>query len=119
MAEPEGGVSGAGNPAPPDERTIIDAAADLLQTVVDYLRQEAADIVRSKVVLPLQRLGLTLASAYAAATLAIWGLILISVASLLLLAQWLTWPGALFLIGGLMVLGSVIFAFIKGRLMQK
>ena len=43
-----------------DERTVIDAAADLLQTIVDWLRQEAEAAVREKVVLPLQRLGFTL-----------------------------------------------------------
>ncbi|MDZ4179777.1 MAG: hypothetical protein U1E29_11205 [Coriobacteriia bacterium] len=119
MAEPDDGVTKPADPAPPTERTIIEAAADLLQTVVDWLRQEAEGVVRKKVVLPLQRLGFTLASMYIAATLMIFGLIVISVASMILLAEALTWPGALYLVGGLLVLGAVIFAFIQGRLMQK
>lgn len=119
MAEPGGSTSKTAEPATPSERTIIDAAADLLQTVVDWLRQEAEEAVRSKVVLPLQRLGFTLAAMYVAATLMIFGLIVIGIATMIMLADWLSWPGALYLVGGVMVLGAAIFAFIQGRLMQK
>jgi hypothetical protein len=104
---------------PEDERTVIDAAADLLQVVVDWLRQEASAIMREKVVLPLQQLGLTVAAASAAASLLVLGLIFISVGSLLLLAEWLTWPGALYAIGGVLVLGSLIFTYFKTRMIQK
>lgn len=113
MAEP-----GEGTPRP-DERTVIDAVADLLQTIVDWLRQEAKALVREKIVLPLQRLGLTLASGIAAALLLALGLAYISVGGLILAAQWLTWPGALFLIGGMLVLGAAIFTYFKSRMMQK
>ena len=102
-----------------DERTVIDATADLLQTIVDWLRQEAEAASRDKVMLPLQRLGFTLFSASAAAGLMFVGLIFISIASLLLLAEWLTWPGALYLIGGLLIVGSAIFLYFKTRLEQK
>lgn len=102
----------------PDERTVIDAAADLLQTVVDWLRQEAEALVREKIALPLQRAGLTVASAWAAASLLVFGLCFIAVGLLLLLAQWLTWPGALLAIGGVLVLGSVVFTVLKMRSMQ-
>ena len=103
----------------PEERTVLDAAADLLQTVVDWLRQEAEALVRDKIVMPLQRLGLTLASGMAAAALLTLGLAFISVGVLLLLAQWLTWPGALLAIGGVLVLGSVIFTVLKMKNMQR
>jgi hypothetical protein len=103
----------------PPERTVLDSAADLLQTVVDWLRQEAEALVRDKVVAPLQRLGLTIASGMAAAVLLVFGLGFIAVGVLLLLAQWLTWPGALLAIGGVLVLGSVIFTIIKMRNMQR
>lgn len=113
MAEPDG------TNLHPDERTVIDAAADLLETIVKWLRQEAHALLKEKIVLPLQRLGLTLASGIAAATLLTLGLAYISVGSLILLAEWLTWPGALFLIGGMLVLGSAVFAYFKSRMMQK
>lgn len=98
---------------------IIDAVADLLQTAVDWLRQEAAGVVREKIVLPIQRLGLTLASASAAGCLIVIGLVFIAVAAFLFLAQWLGYPGALLLIGGIYVVASVIFIVIKVRLMQE
>lgn len=98
---------------------IIDAVADLLQTAVDWLRQEAAAVMREKVVLPVQRLGLTLASASAAAALLVVGLIFIAVALFLLLAEWVGYPFALLIIGGVYVLASVVFLIIKVRSMQK
>ena len=98
---------------------IIDALADLLQTAVDWLRQEAAAVVREKVVLPIQRLGLTLASAVAAGALLVVGLIFIAVALFLILAEWVGYPGALLIIGGVYVLASLVFLVIKMRSMQK
>jgi hypothetical protein len=103
----------------PDERTVIDAAADLLQTIVDWLRQEAEALVREKIALPLQKVGLTVASGWAAAVLLVFGLCFIAVGLLILLAEWLTWPGALLAIGGVLVLGSVVFTVLKMRSMQR
>jgi len=57
---------------------IIDSIADLLQTATDWVRQEAEAVVREKIVLPIQKLGLTLASASAAGCLAVVGLIFIA-----------------------------------------
>ncbi|MDO8949387.1 MAG: phage holin family protein [Actinomycetota bacterium] len=99
--------------------SIIDSIADLLQTATDWVRQEAEAVVRDKIVAPIQRLGLTLASASAAGCLAVVGLIFIGVALFLLLAEWLTYPGALLAVGGVYLLGSVVFIVIKVRLMQK
>ncbi|MDI6900570.1 MAG: phage holin family protein [Anaerosomatales bacterium] len=98
---------------------IIDSIADLLQTAADWVRQEAETIVREKIVLPIQRLGLTLASAAAAGCLLVVGLIFIAVALFLWLAEWLTYPGALAAIGGVYVLVSLVFIVIKVRMMQK
>ena len=105
--------------APADERTVIDAVADLLQTIVDWLRQEAEAALKEKIVLPLQALGFTLFFGLAASGLIMAGLIMISVASLLLLAGWLGWPGALYLIGGLMVVASTIALYFRQRTVQK
>ncbi|MHB1324532.1 MAG: phage holin family protein [Coriobacteriia bacterium] len=99
--------------------SIIDAVADLLQTLVDWLRQEAAAIVRDKIVLPIQRLGLTLASAAAAAALLVVGLIFIAVALYLFLARAVGHPFALLIIGGAYVVASGVFLVIKARSMQK
>lgn len=98
---------------------IIDAVADLLQTAVDWLRQEAAAVVREKIVLPVQRLGLTLASAAAAAALLVVGLIFLAVAGFLVLAGWVGYPGALAIIGGVYILASAVFLVIKVRSIQK
>ncbi len=98
---------------------IIDAVADLLQTAVDWLRQEAAAVVREKIVLPVQRLGLTLASAAAAAALLAVGLIFLAVAGFLVLADFVSYPGALAIIGGVYMLASAVFLVIKVRSIQK
>ena len=47
------------------------------------------------------------------------GLAFIFVAILLVLAEWLGWPGALTLVGGLILLGAGIFTYIKMRSIQK
>lgn len=109
----------AGAPKKDSLGSIIDSIADLLQTATDWVRQEAEAVVRDKIVAPIQRLGLTLASASAAGCLAVVGLIFIGVALFLLLAEWLTYPGALLAVGGVYLLGSVVFIVIKVRLMQK
>lgn len=98
---------------------VIDAVADLLQTAVDWLRQEAASVVREKVVLPIQRLGLTLASALAAGALLVIGLIFVAVALFLLLAEWVGYPGALLIIGGVYLIASAVFLVIKVRSIQR
>lgn len=98
---------------------IIDAVADLLQTASDWLRQEAGSVVREKIVLPLQKLGLTLASASAAGCLMVLGFAFIAVALFLFLAQWLTYPGALLLIGVVYLIAAGVFLFFKARSMQR
>lgn len=109
--------------APEDPKSgveaIIDAVADLLQTAVDWLRQEAAAVVHDKIVLPVQRLGLTLASATAAAVLLVVGLMFLAVAGFLVLADFVGYPGALAIIGGAYVLVSAVFLVIKVRSIQK
>jgi hypothetical protein len=102
----------------PKRQTIIDAVADLLQMVVNYLRQEAAALMRDKVVLPGQQLGRLIAFAFAAAFALALGIGYVSVAVLLLLAQWLGWPGALALIGGILIAGAAIFTWLKVRSIQ-
>ena len=106
-------------PEPPQRESLVDAIADLLQMTVNWLRAEAADIVRDKVVLPTQQLGMMLAFVIAAATLMVVGVLFISVALLILLAKWLTWPGALGLIGGVLLIGAAIFTYLKVRSIQK
>lgn len=116
---PTGAPARAAHSAGPADRTVIDAVADLLQTVVDWLRQEAEALVREKVVRPIQKVGLAVAAALAAGALLAFGLCFIAAGLLLLLAQWLTWPGALLAIGGVLVLGSAGFTVVKVRSMQR
>jgi hypothetical protein len=119
MAEPDGGR---------DKPDIIDQVADLLEMAADWLRQEVKDIVRKKVVLPLQQLGLTLAAAQAAGCLMIVGLLWVEVAVIILAGVWfhdrgLSWPAAygvtFLVIGGVAVILSAVFIAIKTRWKQK
>jgi len=102
----------------PKPESLVDAIADLLQMAVNYLRQETAGVMRDKVVLPGQQLGRLVAFAFAAAFLLALGLGFIAVAILLVLAYYLTWPGALALIGVLLLLGAALFTYLKVRSIQ-
>jgi hypothetical protein len=111
--------------APGDERpSVIDQTADLLQMGSDWVRQEAQSAVHDKLVIPMQRLGLTLASAYAAGCLLVLGLFWIEIAAIMLLGYWLHTAGmqwvaayatAFMIIGGVAVLAAAIFLAIKMR----
>jgi len=109
--EPENARSGV--------EDIIDAVADLLQTAVDWLRQEASSLVQEKVVQPVQRVGLTLVSAFAAALLMAVALTFIAVAAFLYLASSLGYPGALLVVGLVLLIAAGVFLVIKARSMQK
>ncbi len=117
-AEPTTASAAAPDPEPRGE-TLVEAIADLLQMFSGWVRAEAADIMRDKFVLPMQQLGLTLASASVAGCLVVVGLQFIFVAVLLILAQWLGWPGALLLVGGLILAGAGVFTYIKMRSIQR
>jgi hypothetical protein len=125
MPEPDQQPTGQAPPAAtppatdPAERTLIDSIADLLQVIVDWLRQEAETTVKNKVVLPLQRLGLTMFMAQAAISLVLLGAVFIAVGFLIQLAQWVGWPAALWIVGGSLVLVAAILAFISGKWWQR
>jgi type IV secretory pathway VirB2 component (pilin) len=97
---------------------ILDQLVDLAQTARDWVRQEAEATIKEKVVPPLQRLGLTVASAFAAATLLVIGVICIGIAAIVGLCQWLTVPGAFLLIGVVLLVGAGIFTALKMKGMQ-
>lgn len=111
-AEPQGG-STSGRPG------IADAVADFIRMFVDYVRQETGDLVKDKVVLPTQKAGQVVAFALAAAGVLVLGIAFVSVGLLLVLADVLGWPGALFLIGGVLVLSAAVFTFLKTKRMQR
>jgi hypothetical protein len=98
---------------------LLDSLVDLLETARDWVQQEAEATVREKIVLPLQRLGLTLASAVAAATLLVIALIFIAVAAVIALGNLIGYAWTFFAIGMTFLIGSVIFFVIKVRSMQK
>jgi len=97
---------------------IIDQLLELLQTARDWVRQEAEAAVKEKIVPPLQKLGLAVASAFAAASLLVIGLIFIAVAAMVYLAQLLGVPLAFFIVGAVFVVGAAIFTAVKVRSMQ-
>ncbi|HEY3318144.1 MAG TPA: phage holin family protein [Coriobacteriia bacterium] len=106
-------------PPPPARPKLIDAVIDLLETVRDWVRQELGDAVHDKVAVPLQRVGVTIGSAFAAGCLLVVGLIFVAIALLLILAKFLTWPGALGLIGAVFLIGAAIFLYVKSRSMVR
>lgn len=110
------------SPSPPGDdffARVLDQLVDLLQTVRDWVRQEAEAVIKEKIVPPLQKLGLTIASASAAAALLVIGLIFIAVAAIVGLSQWLGVPLAFFLIGLVFVIGAGLFTYMKVKAMQK
>ena len=98
---------------------ILDSVVDLLETARDWVQQEAEATVREKVVLPLQRLGLTLASAAAAASLLVIALIFLAVAAVIALGNLIGYAWTFFAIGMVYLIGSVVFLVIKVRSIQK
>jgi hypothetical protein len=98
---------------------ILDQLVDLAQTARDWVRQEAEATVKEKIVPPLQKLGLAIASAFAAASLLVLGLIFLAVAAVVALSQWLGVPWAFFLIGAVYLAGAAIFTAVKVRSMQR
>jgi hypothetical protein len=97
---------------------ILDQLLDLLRTARDWVQQEAEAVVRTKIVPPLQKLGITVASAAAAATLLVIGLIFLAVAGIVYLSQLLGAPLAFLIVGGAFVIGAGIFTAVKVRTMQ-
>ena len=104
--------------APPKPESLVDAIADLMQMAVNYLRQETAGVMRDKVVLPGQQLGQLIAFALAAAGVLFLSIGFIAVAFLLVLAQYMGWPGALLFVGLILLLGAGLFTYFKVRSIQ-
>ena len=98
---------------------ILDQLLDLAQTARDWIRQEAEATVKEKIVPPLQKLGLTIASASAAALLLVIGLLFVAVAAIVYLSQLLGVPLAFLIIGLLFLIGAGIFTRMKVRSMQR
>jgi hypothetical protein len=97
---------------------ILDQIVDLAQTARDWVRQEAEATVKEKIVPPLQKLGLAIASAFAAATILVIGLVFVAVAAIVYLSQLVGVPLAFFIIGALCLAGAGIFTYVKVRSMQ-
>lgn len=98
---------------------ILDQLVDLAQTARDWVRQEAEATVKEKVVPPLQKLGITVASAMAAASLLVMGLMFLAVAAMVYLSQLLGVPLAFLIVGVLYLGGAAIFTFVKVKAMQR
>lgn len=111
----EGAEQAAGTAAP----NLIDSATDLIGTVVSYARQETGDLVHDKVVIPGQKVGVTIGLAITIGILVATGALFIATGVLLVLANWLGWPGALFAVGGVLVVASIITVVIRSRSVQR
>lgn len=98
---------------------IIDAIADLMQTAVDWLRQEAEAVVRDKVVPPLQQVGVMIGAAIGAASTMVIGLIFVAVSLVMFLGQWIGYPFAFLAIGAAYLLVALAFTVLKVRKMQR
>ena len=103
----------------PSRPTIADAVADFVQMFVDYVRQETGDVVKEKIVRPTQKAGQVVAFALAAAAVLALGIGYLSVAALMVLAQFAGWPGALAIVGALLVMGAGGLTYAKTRSIQK
>jgi hypothetical protein len=119
-AVPQGAPAEPHSDAPPvpERENVVDAVADLLQMVVNWLRQEAAGIMRDKVVLPGQQLGMLIAFAMAAAILLVVGLCFLFVSFLMVLAGWIGWPGAFAVVGAAILIGAGVLTYLKMRSIQ-
>jgi len=98
---------------------ILDQLVDLAQTARDWVRQEAEATVKEKIVPPLQKLGLTLASGFAAAALLVIGLIFVAVAAMVYLSDLLGVALAFLIVGGVYLIGAGIFTAVKVKAMQR
>lgn len=116
---PEAPADTMPEPGPPDRPSVADAAADLVRMFVDYVRQETEGVVHDKVVLPTQKAGQVVAFALAAAGVLLLGIGYLSAGLLMLLASFIGWTGALFVTGGLLVLGAAGFTYLKVRSMKR
>ena len=113
-AKPDAGASQKPDAGPaPKRESIIDAVADLLQMASDWVRQEAETTVREKVALPLQNVGIAVGSVGAAGCLAVMGMLFVAIALFMLLGRLITYPGAFGLIGGVYLLGAVVFIVVS------
>ncbi len=110
---------GAAEGASAEKEGLVDALGDLLQTAADWVRQEAEATVRDKVALPLQRVGIAVASTGAAGCLVVVALLFIGIGSVWALGSWLGFPAAFLLIGGVYLLGAVIFIAIRAKVMLR
>lgn len=111
--EPEPPKEGGG-PKVVSEETV-DAVGDLVQMFVDYVRQQADDIVQTKVVGPLQTLGIAISTLSLAGCMLIFGLLWLSVGAFVALGMWLGWAIACVIVGGIYVLLALVFYVISRR----
>jgi|GEM_PF-5285391 len=117
--EPTGAGSNEAQAGPqPAGKTIADSIADLIQLFVDYVRQETESVVREKVVLPTQQAGQVVAFALAAAMTLFLGIAFVAVGSLMLLAYFVGWIAALYIVGAVLIAGAGGLSYAKVRKLQ-
>jgi hypothetical protein len=113
---PEPGVAGApeGDGEP---RSVIDASVDFVQTSVAYARQELGAAVRDKAIVPVRDTAIDVAVLLAMALTIFLGIAFIAVGLLMLLAHFIGWIAAMFVVGGvLLIVGIIVIFVIRGRM---
>lgn len=99
------------------QRSVIDASVDFVQTSVAYARQEIGAAVRDKAIVPVQDTAIDVAVLLAMALTMFLGIGFIAVGLLMLLAYFIGWIAAMFVVGGiLLVVGIIVIMVIRGRM---
>ncbi len=113
---PEPDAPGA-NAEDTEPRSVIDASVDFVQTSVAYARQEIGAAVRDKAIVPVQDTAIDVAILLAMALTIFLGIAFIAVGLLMLLAHFIGWIAAMFVVGGvLLITGIVVMLVIRSRM---
>lgn len=100
-----------------EPRSVIDASVDFVQTSVAYARQEIGAAVRDKAIVPVQDTAIDVAILLAMALTIFLGIAFIAVGLLMLLAHFIGWIAAMFVVGGvLLIVGIIVIFVIRGRM---
>jgi hypothetical protein len=104
-------------PEPAGPRGMVDASLDLVQTVIQYIRQEIGAAVRDKAVVPAQETAIDVAVLIGMALVLATGIVWISVGLYMLLAHFIGWIAATFVVGfTLAIIAIVAMAVAQRRL---
>lgn len=111
--------SGSEPGARPPGRSLSDAVVELMEAVIDWFDHEVETVVREKIVLPSQKLGLMLVAAVSAGCLAVVGILFLMAGVFMLLGEAIGYAWTLLLLGAVLLVKSAIFLAIRFRNTQQ